>query len=220
MRVGWHWSTQRQRHTSSAAEACLTLSGCAMSSFMVTIDGVGYRAKPHGREVADITRRLQRAGATECDAATFCEHVKQGRTWTGGTFEPCAGKWGEFTGQQLFALDFDNSAPGTDGHGKRPLCQGETGYLDPVDALDRCEQLGLAPLCLYFTMGAKCPDWPKYRLVFDMGELLDQDTAQAVIQSLLTAFPESDQACKNLNRLFFGSNGEVWECWRLWDDAG
>lgn len=74
-------------------------------------------------------------------------------------------------------------------------------------------------MCLYFTMGAKCPDWPKFRLVFDMGRPLDKATAEAVIQSLLTAFPEADQQCRNCNRLFYGSGGEVWEAWRVWDDA-
>jgi len=199
-------------------------------SFRVTLDSVSYSSKPTGQDATAITRRLQAAGSTECDAATFCEHVKRGRTWVGGCYEPKRGAWGKFVGQQIFALDFDNAATVTvngrpvkdeTGHEvKRALRPGEAGHLDPVDALDRCEQLQLEPMCLYFTMSAKCPDWPKYRVVFDMGDALDQETAQGVIQSLLTAFPEADQACKNTNRLFFGSNGEVWECWRLWDDAG
>ena len=107
-----------------------------------------------------------------------------------------------------------------DGHRvKRALQPGEAGYLDPVDALDRCERLGLEPLCLYFTYSAICPSWPRYRVVFDMGEPLDQDTAQAVIQSLLAAFPEADQRCSNNNRLFYGGSGEVWETWRVWGDS-
>lgn len=196
---------------------------------MLTLDGVSYSAKPTPKDATAITRRMQGAGATECDAATFCEHVKQGRTWVGGCYEPKQGSWGEFVGQQVFALDFDNSTevivngqPVKDADGrkvKRALRPGEDGYLDPADALGRCERLGLAPMCLYFTLGAKCPDWPKYRLVFDMGDMLDRETAQAVIRPLLIAFPEADQRCSNLNRLFYGGNGEVWECWRVWDDA-
>lgn len=199
------------------------------AKFMVTLDSVSYASKPTAKDAIAITRRMQGAGATECDAATFCQHVKQGRTWVGGCYEPKRGAWGEFIGQQIFGIDIDNSAElivngqivkDADGHKvKRALRPGEAGYLDPVDALDRCERLQLAPMCLYFTMGAKCPEWPKYRIVFDMGEQLDQDTAQAVIQSLLAAFPEADPQCKNCNRLYYGGSGEVWECWRVWDDA-
>lgn len=199
------------------------------SSFMVTLDPKPYASKPADSEIGAITNRVKQAGATECDAATFCEHVKQGKTWVGGCFEPSSDGWGEFIGQRIFAIDIDNAAAlivngkavkGEDGHKvKRALRPGETGYLDPIDALDRCEELQLAPTCLYFTMRSQYPAWPKFRLVFDMGEPLDQDTALAVIESLLLAFPEADKSCRNNNRLFFGSNGTVWETWRCWGDA-
>lgn len=200
-----------------------------MTSFRVTLDRQQYDAKPSAREVTAITRRMQVSGSVELDETAFCEAVRGGRTWCGGCFEPKRGAWGEFVGQQIFALDFDNAAEvvangqpvkDADGHTvKRALRTGEVGYLDPVGALDRCERLSLEPLCLYFTMSAQCPDWPRFRVVFDMGELLDQDTAQGIISSLLTAFPEADQACRNVNRLFYGGNGEVWETWRVWGGA-
>ena len=178
--------------------------------FMVTLDGVSYKAKPSA-EVAAITRRMQEAGATECDAATFCEHIRQGRTWCGGCYAPKRGAWGEFQGQQIFALDFDNA------EGKRQLQPGEVGYLDPLDALRRCYDLGIRPMCLYFTFSAELdPLWYKYRIVFDMGRPLDKDEAQKAITTLLAAFPEADKQCKNSNRLFFGSNGDVVECWLTW----
>ena len=198
--------------------------------FMVTLDSVSYTSKPTAKDAVAITRRLQAAGATECDAAMFCQHVAQGRTWVGGCYKPKRGGWGEFIGQQVFAIDIDNTAEvivdgqparDMDGHkAKRPLQEGEKGYLDPLDALRRCESLQLAPMCLYFTFGARLnPDWLKYRLVFDMGEPLDLESAQAVIRTLLAAFPEADQQCKNCNRLFFGGGGEVWQCKGMWDDA-
>lgn len=174
-----------------------------MSSLMLTLDGEQFRAKPNSKDAAAITRRMQDAGPSECDETAFCEAVRRGRTWCGGCYAPAQGRWGRFIGQQVFALDFDNK-------------DAASGLVSPVAALDRCETFGLEPLCLYFTMSAHAPDAVRFRLVFDMGEPLDQDAARAVIASLLSAFPESDQACKNSNRLFYGSNGEVWETWRIW----
>lgn len=192
-------------------------------SFLVTLDTIGYGAKPTS-EVGAITRRLQGAGATECDSASLCAAIARGQTWVGATFEPCATGWGEFQQQQLFALDFDNDAPalGSDGQPikgkKRPLCEGEPGYLGPFDARDRCASLGLAPLCLYFTFNSST-DWPRFRLVFDLGERLGEADAQEALRQLLMLFPEADQACKNPNRLFYGSRFPVVEYWRSWGGA-
>lgn len=190
--------------------------------FRVTLDPHYYTAKPEGPEIGYITRRLQRAGGTSIDYEAFCEHVQRGGTWCPGVFEPCEGGWGEFVSMQVVALDFDNSAYVLDADGrpvkgaKRPLRQGEAGFLDPVDALDRCEQLKLWPVCIYFTFSAKAPDQPRYRLVFDLQEpVANQAVAQAVVGEVMAAFPECDQACSNLNRLFYGSNGEVWPCWEV-----
>ena len=200
-----------------------------LNIFRLTLDNKRFYDKPGGEDVADITTRMQEAGPTEYGAAAFCKHVKHGCTWCGGCFEPSANGWGEFVSQQIFAVDIDNKielivngrkVKDSDGRiVQRALRPGEDGYLDPHDALARCEQFGLEPLCLYFTMTSRYPAWPKYRIVFDMGEPLDLDTAKAVIQNLLIAFPEADKKCSNCNRLFFGSNGVVWETWRVYAGA-
>ncbi len=196
------------------------------SAFRVTLDGHRYARKPDSAEVRAITRRMQAAGPVELDAAAFCEAVRRGQTWAGGCFGPRRGGWGKFESLQVCALDFDNATEKTihgqtvkdaDGHKvKRPLHEGEAGFLHPLDALRRCQRLKLAPLCLYFTMSAQLdPPWYKYRLVFDLGHpITDEAEAAAVTSSLLAAFPEGDKACKNINRLFFGSCGEVWETWQ------
>lgn len=189
--------------------------GASPQKLLVKLDGVNYRAKPDRKEFGAITNRLKKAKPSLIDAAAFCEHVKLGRTWVGGVFE------GErFVGQQLFALDFDNCAEGTDGDGhkvKRQLSLGEPGYLDPMEALDRCERLGKWPLCLYFTFSAKAEPWqPRYRIVFATDRAIsDPQIAEGYLKRLLRDFPEADQACKNPNRLFCGSQGEVWPCWLL-----
>lgn len=179
--------------------------------FYVTLDNHFYRAKPNRAEVGAITNRLKMAGPTCCSEAELCEHVRRGGTFVCGTYEPQRNSWGEFAGQQLAAIDIDN---------KDDTCElrpGDNGYLDPLDALDRCNRLGLSPLCLYFTFSCR-PDHYRYRLVFDYGERLgNKIMAETAVRTLLDLFPEADKACKNANRLFFGSNGEVWEAWQVWD---
>ena len=193
---------------------CSSLGKQSDSSFTITLDDAFYMTKPQTKEYAVITKRLQLAGPVVCTLAEFCDHVKNGGSWVGATYQPSDYGWGGFIGQQVFGLDFDNAAT-RDGV-KVPLKPGDDGFLDPVDALIRCEALGLPPLCLYFTQRAQCPGWPRFRLVFDMGKLVDEDAAEGVIETLLEFFPEADQACRNKNRIFLGSQGEVWEAWRVW----
>ena len=185
--------------------------GASSRKLLVKLDDVSYRAKPDGREFAAITNRLKRAKPSLIDAAAFCEHVRLGKTWVGGAFE------GErFVGQQLFGLDFDNCAKEAGGGRKvkRQLSEGEPGYLDPLEALERCDRLNKWPLCLYFTFSAKAEPWqPRYRIVFATDRAIgDRRLAEGFLKRLLRDFPEADQACKNTNRLYCGSQGEVWEC--------
>lgn len=194
-----------------------------MSRFAVTLDRQQFDRKP--QSVAAITKRMQQGGSIELDESGFCEAVRRGQTWCGGCYEPSCDGWGAFVGLQIVALDFDNSTDVLDAQGqtvrgadgrkaKRPLYPGEAGFLSMTDALDRCERLSLFPMCAYQTMSAS-DTWHKFRVVLDLGEHIgDEGEACAILGELLTAFPEADQACSNLNRLFFGSNGIVFECWR------
>ena len=190
------------------------------SLFRVTLDPMRYSSKPSPGDVSAITRRMQRAGAVEVGCEEFCEAVRRGSTFCGGCYEPCHDRWGAFCSMQICAIDVDNSAEiiGADGQpvkgAKRPLFPGEVNYLDYAGGFERCTDLGLQPLAMYQTMSAR-EYWPKYRIVLDLGEAIeDEQTAGDVLQTLLGMFPEADQSCSNLNRLFYGSNGTVWECWR------
>ena len=68
-------------------------------------------------------------------------------------------------------------------------------------------------MMLYFTFHATVEPWyPRYRIVFDAGEqVTDEARASDVLKTLLAAFPEADQKCSNVNRLFFGGV-EVVDC--------
>lgn len=169
----------------------------------LTSDGRYWSAKPNTAETAAITRRMQRTSPLEVTPERFCKFVAMGGTWTGALFEPGNRKgWGEFKGMQVFALDFDHAVMEPGG-----------GTIDPLGALDRAYGLELPPLCLYFTFSATL-EHPRFRIVFAMDEpVRTAEEAKAVIFFLLKEFPEADPACKNPNRLFYGSGGEVWPCW-------
>lgn len=203
-------------------------------SFLVTLDTEHHTAKPTNYEA--ITNRLKQAEAVLLDEGQFAQAIERGQTWIGGCFQPGAtdenGKpiFGDFISQQIFAVDVDNATnvigadgkPAKDANGntlKRPLYPGEAGYLSIPDALARCEQLDLKPMMVYTTFSSK-PDWPKFRVVFDMGEAVtDQELAEAIIEQLLISFSEADQKCRNVNRLFFGSTEHsVKRCWLVNDD--
>jgi len=187
-----------------------------MSSFKIMLDVIGHGMKPRGYEIADITRRLQRSKPIESTAGEFCEHVKEGRTWTGGCYEPTGESgWGRFVGQQIIGLDIDNTIEEEAGPGvkaKRFLQPGDQGFISEEDIISRSAQYGLEPLCIYPTFSST-PDNPRFRVVFDLrSPISSEEEAREVIDVLLDMFPEADQQCRNPNRLFFGTNGEVRIC--------
>lgn len=199
------------------------------SRFIVTIDRVAYSSKPRKRDIGAITRRMQASGPVEVTPEELADAIANGHTWCGGCFEPSPSKWGDFIGQRITALDFDNDvvvlgADGkplkdAEGHNvKRDLQPGEEGYLYHWDALARWREVFDAdPLLMYPSFSyeqvadlSQPPTRCKYRIVFDLGAVVtSEQAAEAAIKKLLRLFPEADQSCKNANRLFFGSCGKA-----------
>ncbi len=183
-------------------------------TFPVTLDAVPYKTKPKD-ELAKITNRLKQSGHVIINCAEFCEAVRRGQTFMCGCFEPIdpkKGGFGKFLGQRIMALDFDNTAP--DG---RPLQEGEPGYIDHTEALERCIAKGIPIICKYLTMSADASKGIcKFRIVIDGGKVETSEAKMTErIATLLKLFPEADKQCKNPNRIFLGSNGEVHECWTI-----
>ena len=73
-------------------------------------------------------------------------------------------------------------------------------------------------VCAYPTFSAT-PDKLRFRFIIDAGVIISEKAkAERIILMLLELFPEADKNCKNTNRLWYGSPGEVWETWRCWGD--
>lgn len=176
------------------------------------LDPTPHTSKPVGPEIGAITRRLQSSGPVMVSEDEFVDAVMNGATWCGGLYEPCADGWGRFMGMQLFAIDVDNDAGN-----HTPLEPGQPGYLDPIAALQRCKDLNLEPMMLYFTLSSSVePWWPKYRVVFKSDEpVCDESEARNLLESLMRLFPECDGSTKNLNRIWFGGT-EFIDCRHGW----
>lgn len=179
------------------------------SRFFLQLDPTPHERKPEGGEIGAVTRRLQQAGPTPVSFEELAKVIESGGTWCGGCYEAKPAKWGPFMSMQVFGLDFDNSSEylRRDGSkGKRPLLPDERGYLTPAEALERCAELELWPLCIHYTMHHDAVHNVRYRIIFDMGEPVTTEAeAERILSILLSSFPEADQKCSNANRLFFGA---------------
>ena len=159
----------------------------------VTLDGLHFDRKPVGDEIAGITMRMQASGGTWVTAAELGDHIKAGGTWTSGVYAPCASGWGGFVCARIFALDFDDGAA-----------------LGPDAAVRRAHENDLNVVAVHPTFSSTS-DALRYRLVLDGGDVIhDENVALDVLAWLLMVYPEADQKCRNLNRLWFGSPGELY----------
>ena len=158
----------------------------------ITIDGTHFDHKPYGDEIAGITRRMQAAGVSWLTIDEMVDHILAGGTWCTGFYTPCSTGWGDFVGARIFALDFDDG-----------------NLLMPAEAERRAYENDLSVL-MYYPTFSSTPEALRYRLVLDGGDVIhDEDVALDVLAWLLLLYPEADQKCRNLNRLWFGTNGGI-----------
>lgn len=169
----------------------------------VTLDSVPYREKPTGSEIGRITKRMQRSGYSDVAPDELIRAISSGCTFVGAAFEPSEDGWGKFVSQQVFGLDFDNT-----GKHHEPLYWDDCYYIYPEQAISRFKRkIEYALLAWYPTMSST-PERTKFRMLVDFGEPIeDEEFAKSFIAYLLSVFPEADQACKNVNRLFFPPKG-------------
>lgn len=158
----------------------------------VTLDTKHYPVKPRGAEIGAITKRMQTRGSIYVTRAELCAHLEAGGTIVCGCYMPSPEGWGAFVGQRVFALDFDD------------------GLITADEATRRALGLGLDVIAVHPTF-SHTDDTPRFRVVIDGGETIEcEGEAEIVISWLLMNFPEADQRCRNCNRLFFGSPGELY----------
>lgn len=164
--------------------------------FPVMVDmAKGYPCKPSTieGEVKNVRKRMQREKPHMLTSTELLALVRDGHTWQPGCYRK-----NDFVGQQVYGLDFDKPE-----------------LLMPDECLARLHKLGLWQMAslLYFTHSAT-HECPKYRLVLvDDEPAKEFGVAKERLHKLLSLFPEADQACKDTNRMFFGTDDRF----QAWD---
>lgn len=169
-------------------------------NFTLQLDSVPYTTKPKGREIGTLKTRLSEQPPTAFTLESFAEKVTQGYSFTPAVLMG-GSKAENWQYQQVFGIDIDNEDKTVKGtHDK-------TRAADPLTVervLDRCNEWGIKPALIYETFSST-PEWQKFRVLFIGGTAItDKQQAVNILKSLMEIFPECDQSCKNLDRLFFG----------------
>jgi len=133
----------------------------------------------------------------EIDDTEFLKLVgEEGYSWSGGIFdgERDIDHWKE---QQVFALDFDN--------------KDEEHSVSLDDVISRCEEYNVLPFGAYRTLSSETRD-DKYRLLFKLEESISHPKiAKLIVVLLYYLFLESDSACREIARLYYGGKEITYE---------
>ena len=176
-----------------------------MIEFAVQIDTVAYKQKPTPADIQKIKPRLAQSESQKMDIVSFTEAVLNGYSFTPAILKGGA-KAANWNAQQLFCLDIDNEDQAAkDGEKRRAATP-----LTVEEVLRRCEQWGIKPSLIYETFSST-EEWQKFRVVFVSEVLITDSTERDKAQRfLMELFPESDKACKNKDRLFFGGKESLY----------
>lgn len=159
------------------------------------IDNKPYTSKPDSKETACIKKRLANSEAEmEYTIDDIVECIGKGYTFTPAVLQNGT-KSENWVQQQLFCLDIDNEAEGE--------------ILTPDEAITLLNDKGIKVFAYYYTFSSM-EDKPKFRLLFLLKEVTyKQGEAKLIIKTLIDLLPQADKSCKDLSRLFYGTNKEV-----------
>lgn len=159
------------------------------------IDNKPYTSKPDSKETACIKTRLAKPEAIK--EYTINEIVT--RIGKGYTFTPAVLENGtrseNFKQQQLIGIDIDNEA--------------EAEILTPKEAITLLNDKGIKVSAYYRTFN-NSEVKPKFRLLFLLKEpTCNAEEVKFILETLIDLLPQADKSCKDVSRLFYGTNKEV-----------
>ena len=157
--------------------------------YTVSFNSKMHSAKPTKKEVARISSSLCSCGLTRDRMIEDIAH--RGCTFAPAVFKDNKRNKEHFEAQQLFGLDFDDG-------------------ITAAEVKERAERYRLPTLFAYKTF-SWTPEKEKFRVVFAFDHVIrDRHTAECILKMLRFIFPESDKACTDVSRMFYGSNkGEI-----------
>ncbi|MBS5936797.1 hypothetical protein [Clostridium sp.] len=159
----------------------------------LNIDTEKHDKKPSKSETAAIQKRIGSL-KKEVTVKELVKAIEEGRSFKAAALN--GNKNLNWESQQVFCIDVDND--------ERSI--NKYGMLTPEVAYDRFERLGIAPT-FYYESFSSTNEKPKFRLVFLTPEpVYDVRIRNSIQIALMNIMPEGDRACKDLSRLFHGTN--------------
>ena len=162
----------------------------------LTIDTTMFEYKPNSSDTAKIKTRLNNPSSIKdvtvqeifnCIAKgyTFCPAVLKGGT-----------KNENWIQQELVAIDIDNEDTSTD-------------ILTIDKAITLLKENNINPLGYYQTFNHTASK-PKFRLLFLLDRpITETDEMKFILETLISFIPQADKSCKDLSRLFYGTNKQA-----------
>lgn len=162
----------------------------------LTIDTTIFTYKPSSIETTKIKTRLNNPSSIkDITIEKLFECISKGNT-----FCPAVLKNGtrneNWVQQELVAIDIDNE-------------NAEEEILTIDKALTLLKENNINVLGYYYTFNNSASK-PKFRLLFLLNEpIYEADKMKFIIETLIDFIPQTDKSCKDLSRLFYGTNKEV-----------
>lgn len=159
----------------------------------LNIDTEKHDKKPSKSETAAIQKRIGSL-KKEVTVKELVKAIEEGRSFKAAALN--GNKNLNWESQQVFCIDVDNDVKSINKY----------GILTPKAAYDRFEKLGIAPT-FYYESFSSTNETPKFRLVFlTPHPVYDVRIRNSIQMALMNIMPECDAACKDLSRLFHGTN--------------
>ena len=159
------------------------------------IDTTMFEYKPTSNDTAKIKTRLNNPSSIKDVTLTELFNCIA----IGNTFCPAVLKGGtrneNWVQQELVAIDIDNE---------------DTGEILTIDkAITLLKEHNINPIGYYHTFNYTVSK-PKFRLLFLLNEpIYEADKMKFIIETLIDFIPQTDKSCKDLSRLFYGTNKET-----------
>lgn len=159
----------------------------------LNIDEVHHDIKPSKFETAAIQKRIGSL-KKEVTVKELVKAIEEGRSFKAAALN--GNKNLDWESQQVFCIDVDNDEKNIKRY----------GMITPKEAYYRFEKLGIGP-AFYYESFSSTKEIPKFRLVFlTPSPVCDVRIRNSIQMALMNIMPESDVACKDLSRLFHGTN--------------
>lgn len=169
--------------------------------FKVMVDPIGYDHKPTTEEVLQIQIRLRDESCIkELSLEEILDYFGTGHTIVFGVFKGGA-KYSNFISQQLIGLDYDNDI--------KKNKKNNYEILPLEQAVSNLRDKGIRVKAFYNTFH-NTDNIPKYRLILALSEpVTDIKTMKFILNTLNNEIKQSDNACTNPNRLFYGTDSKT-----------